>query len=772
VATFEDVFGPAQPVELAEPPPADPWSWVPPEWQLAAAAASAPPVTPAEPGASVLEVNQPGIPVPAAALEQAAAQLPPPEPPTMQPGLGIPAEAFDNAMKVEPGDRPVVMPWLQDKLGLPELEQQAALPPEPPPGEDGGYGVEAMSPDPTVNDRVDALLSLDPETRERVMGEQEAEKVRFALDRQREELAIQREAQERNARTYQEAVDRAQKNSESIAAEALALADTKPDRGRWFASRTTGQKIAAFVAAIVGGAYQGRTGGSTNQGLDGIERLINEDVNAQAAELANKKDLLGLRRGMVGEQFGRAGDSFRAAESVRLAAYENVVRDLEAEVQQYDPRGSTARDIARSIADMRARQAAAVAKMTEAERDRQLKIWEAQAKADQDARDLAERERHNRAAEKTENWKVAVDREDKRERRTLDAGKLILDEKKNAAEVQKLEAEARKLEKEGKSVEAEHLRKYSVWGQGQLEVEDDGKTPVLDADGQPVITYKPIEHVNGGAWAAGSEQEKAETIKKIGSAQQVVDIIDEVLTIRDRVGGESSWDNSDDYQRLKVLEANLQLLKKEGTQGMSSDKDMEAIRSALGAADVTSFRARAAGLAEGRERTIASLNGHLNLLGAKPMKFVNKYATRKPETTAEDERFKELTKKPNVSFEDAAQQLEQQMRAREEKQLGRKLYSREITPIIKEARAAAEKSYRDISPKQAEELARLGVSARGTGKEADRDYKRLGELMDRGGTERIRAEAAALLDSINMSRTSSREEAGVSGGTTATEGGE
>ncbi len=98
------------------------------------------------------------------------------------------------------------------------------------------------------------------------------------------------------------------------------------------------------------------------------------------------------------------------------------------------------------------------------------------------------------------------------------------------------------------------------------------------------------------------------TRKKVAAAREVTDMLDQVLAIRDKVGGESAIVNSDEFQKLKLLQSRLVKIEKSGTEGMSSDEDMKKLADAIGAADITSFRARAAGLKEGRDRTVGELN--------------------------------------------------------------------------------------------------------------------------------------------------------------------
>lgn len=125
----------------------------------------------------------------------------------------------------------------------------------------------------------------------------------------------------------------------------------------------------------------------------------------------------------------------------------------------------------------------------------------------------------------------------------------------------------------------------------------------------------PLKQADDNPWIIPTVDEAKDFRKKKAAAESIVNILDEIRTIRDNVGGESSWGNSNDYQRLQVLKQNLVLLKKAGTQGMSSDADMTRIEAALGADNPASFRSQAAKLDEGREQTVKQLNTEARALG-------------------------------------------------------------------------------------------------------------------------------------------------------------
>lgn len=199
-----------------------------------------------------------------------------------------------------------------------------------------------------------------------------------------------------------------------------------------------------------------------------------------------------------------------------------------------------------------------------------------------------------------------------------------------------LNLEADKLRASGNVAGADAIRKYGVGAPPAVEKNPDG-TPKLGPDGLPIVRAGTLTNKDGTPFLARNEENAAKMGNKIYVAGEVNDIINRILDIRDRTGGASSTFNSDERQQLDVLQNRLVVLTKSGTEGMSSDEDMKKLAATLGAADVTSFRARAAGLKEGRDRTNIALNRDLKITynyQGDPIAFDNTYA-RSPAENAE-----------------------------------------------------------------------------------------------------------------------------------------
>jgi hypothetical protein len=410
-----------------------------------------------------------------------------------------------------------------------------------------------------------------------------------------------RKAERRGAQmaedTYRAAMERAATERRIINAERERLANERVDPDGWRSSRTLFQTIAMYTAGIVGGLLQSRTGGQ-NQGLAMINNEIERHIEAQKANLAQRRAMLGDRAASVSEQEAQAANDLRMGQAFYEATYQRAIEDVEADKQQFDPLGTAYRNREAFQRQMMAEQAKAAADFDRANEDREIKRGEFDLKVFQ----ANETARHNMAQEQAAARKAAG------------AG--------------------------GGSAAASKLKKTATqwnadYGGG---VPEDG-TPLTLADYKArVEAKKSVKSLNDPSeadkeirdLAIGDPRKKGETLrnaddsvyippahaapalqKQMSAASQVVNIIDEIDAIRSQVGGESSWGNSDARQRLDALQNQLVILQKSGTEGMSSDEDMKKLAAAVGADDVASFRAQAAGLKQGRINTVNALNAEL-----------------------------------------------------------------------------------------------------------------------------------------------------------------
>lgn len=146
-------------------------------------------------------------------------------------------------------------------------------------------------------------------------------------------------------KAYTASVQHAQKAIEQIAA-------TPVDRGHMWASKSTGQKFAGYLAAALGGLVQSKTGG-INRGLELIQHLQDQDMDEQRA-------LLQRKQGALAALIPQLGDQYRAEQTLRRAQWDETISQLQNGLSQVDPRGSAAIRIKNDIVEATAKRNAAL----------------------------------------------------------------------------------------------------------------------------------------------------------------------------------------------------------------------------------------------------------------------------------------------------------------------------------------------------------------------------------------------------------------------------
>jgi hypothetical protein len=347
-------------------------------------------------------------------------------------------------------------------------------------------------------------------------------------------------------------------------------------------------------------------------GLEAIEREIDRDVEIQKANLAKRERLLGMRRDAAQSTFQTEMEASRSAEVHRQALYQQAIRGLQVEMQKYDPRGTTWRRIADNAADMQARQQAARAKWEQQNFENELKLQEFGLKN----RDQLLKEKKAAGVGGGAAKPKVVDFDDVP--RTADQLRQL---GINIPEGVTLPPEGislnnvKKLALSGKSAEDWNKATRENKPEELYRSQVVAAPPRLTPEGALDRNTGNLKQADGSDWILPTGPEGIEFRKKKTAADSIVGILDGIRAIRADVGGELSWGNSPAYGRLQTLKENLVLLKKAGTQGMSSDADMARIERALGADNPASFRDQAAKLDEGRAQVESQLNIDARNLG-------------------------------------------------------------------------------------------------------------------------------------------------------------
>lgn len=163
----------------------------------------------------------------------------------------------------------------------------------------------------------------------------------YALQERTRLIREQNAQAEENERLRREASERANRDAADLASRAMALANDREDTNRWWNTRSTGQTIAAGLAAAMGGLLMFRTGGR-NLALDFFERQVEQDIQSQRSDLAHRRAMLGMEQSLLHDRMGRDRQEFLDAEAFRLGSYRRAIDWLDVQIAQYDPAGTQA----------------------------------------------------------------------------------------------------------------------------------------------------------------------------------------------------------------------------------------------------------------------------------------------------------------------------------------------------------------------------------------------------------------------------------------------
>ena len=212
--------------------------------------------------------------------------------------------------------------------------------------------VTAMSP--TEQAKVYAAATPEQRTAIKTMHDMAAQHQAAA-----DELEATRQNQlaaQQNYQDQQKAIAKASSDTQDLMARATALANTKIDPNRYTKNQSGLSRIGDIIASAIGGAVMKQTGGR-NLALDALDSNINQDIEAQKSDLANRWQGINAQKSAIQSEYEHHGDLYKAAETYRAATYQSAISALQTKLQDYDPAGTTAMRIADNITDLHTRQA-------------------------------------------------------------------------------------------------------------------------------------------------------------------------------------------------------------------------------------------------------------------------------------------------------------------------------------------------------------------------------------------------------------------------------
>jgi len=620
-------------------------------------------------------------------------------------------------------------------------------PPEPqPPGFDffdtstwapAALGATPEAPAPTqlptvggaVRDRQtlseDELVDLahrDPIAFAKYNAQKDAEAADVFRTRQAELARKDAERAEAEHRDYLAAKQRADDLAARLEADAEALANEKPKAYM----DSIGNAIGGVIGIVLGQLGAPATGGE-NMGLKILNAQIDRYTQAQREEYARKAGNLDRRANAIARLREAGYSDYQAATAFRLASLGRAREQLLTEMQNYDPRGTTARRIAGTVLETERQMAAAREGVRQRQLDEDLKIAKEAREQGEYALKVAKLRGAGTGAgtgllspaEIKAQYGLDVDRpmSMKDINARLDARRTKLSGDKTEQEITKGAEEARAAQ-----------TGYSI---------NDPQTgnAYTNKDGKPFIIM--------------DDTKRARVRDVLAAAANVRRMSDLVQALRKEKGGASKIRGSAEYQELVALASatDFETYKAFGL-GAPSAGDRALAENARGGKDITSFIYDPSSGFETYAKNLEA-KALTEMRGAgyqgAPVKLKSTLAIPKADVTPEERAFMDLKKKPAASVDAASEQATQIL----------KPYYAKFDSLSEAERAAvaAEKqrltaNYKDITPGQLIGIEALGRKATGDGEEAKHARTQLETIKKEGETDAIRKAAEAALGGV------------------------
>lgn len=522
-----------------------------PDDQAAAAAVSAPPdwvrkaIEMPSGTMAGLDTLQPGIGIPSIALDQAQPVTLGPPRPTLADLTGRTSPDFEGLTvgNQEVGDNGLSVPLPADSgaagqtsfLGAPVGAVTALGEPGATPSSlEGksplsGYTAAqltamATSDDPKEQARFVALKTLDESWR---ADKQAADLAQAQKDR--------RWQVEQDLKNQQYASDQAQAKLKQRDDALTALQNQKIDPRRYWSSLSAGGKFANLLGAIAGGIAAGQVPGGNGQNLflNDLNKQIEQDIDAQKANLENSRDVESSKRGILAQSLALTGNMQQATAVAHQAMYAEALNQLTTAQQQYDPAGRRAMAIASNMAQLKANMIAQAQATTQRDFDDSIKATTAGTTVLKVKADIA----HQKAQEGLDQQRVGIEGY----RASLEKRAQDLDNENKA-----LDRDAKLQEASLKQKDANDT-KIAEQTIGVLEPSADGK-----------VSWGKLKLANGDPWVV-SKEEAPKIAKQVAATSRVNALVNDVLRKTEGFSGASDTVKGKRWQEVTAAMHDLDL---------------------------------------------------------------------------------------------------------------------------------------------------------------------------------------------------------------------
>lgn len=505
---------------------------------------------------------------------------------------------------------------------LPPDQQQAAL-------------QRVATQDQTVTQqRRQALASMTPEDRAKAVETMSPEEfTNFQVDHNRAQVLEQARRQseleqQAQARAQQElaerraAVEHANMKSQQVVADAQKIANTKIDTGRL---NTGYHRFTNILGAALGGAMMQHTGGK-NVFLDDYNKRLDRDIAAQKDDIANQWKGIDVRNNAIAQEYQRHGDLIQAETTYRVAAYQHGINELQTDMQQYDPAGTTAMQRRQQIDQLHQQQASALAAYNQQVQKNALDVQ----KANREAATEAEKVRHNKADEAHANWATGLQAQaQKNETEVMPVDWYVKNYGAENApatpmtrkQYGELVANKGKISERGeKATDRERKEnEYTVYGAPKASIDPKTGKLATDSKNNIVLTPQPIvDPKTGKPWEPPTPKVADDLRTKQEGTTSVIQSIDHLKAIRAKMGWASDISKNPEWQQAQSEFHNivLQSLKAEGLNRFT-EEDAKYLKGVLGdLEDPTRFTGITPGLDTARAIFTRQYNNSLDAAGA------------------------------------------------------------------------------------------------------------------------------------------------------------
>lgn len=135
---------------------------------------------------------------------------------------------------------------------------------------------------------------------------------------------------------------RLEEASQGLEADIKELNNTKVDRNRVFANMGTGDKILAAIGLFLG-AYGAPSNKGRNSAADAMEKIIDQDIKAQMADIDTKKAGVSAKQNSYKMMRARFGDNETARKAAKVAGLQHAELRLEEIATRFKGKESGAR---------------------------------------------------------------------------------------------------------------------------------------------------------------------------------------------------------------------------------------------------------------------------------------------------------------------------------------------------------------------------------------------------------------------------------------------